>query len=143
MPFRPKRSWVEKAAVRLGVIPASPGDSDDAPASAQSGALHHSGNHRLETGATSNDRLETGSAPNDRLETGAAPNDRLEADTTSNSRLEAGATCSESQISNLKTLRRAPSPEAWGDHVEYDPKAWPKTAEARHYRLIPTTCFNC
>ncbi len=40
-------------------------------------------------------------------------------------------------------LARFPAPETWHDHVEYDAKAWPKEAKARHYFLSPTTCFNC
>ncbi|HEY3243953.1 MAG TPA: molybdopterin-dependent oxidoreductase [Phycisphaerae bacterium] len=40
-------------------------------------------------------------------------------------------------------LRRYPSPEQWDDFVEYDAKSWPREALARHYRLVPTTCFNC
>ncbi len=35
-----------------------------------------------------------------------------------------------------------PPQERWEDWVEYDAKAWPKKV-ARHYRLIPTVCFNC
>jgi anaerobic selenocysteine-containing dehydrogenase len=78
MPFRPDRSIVERIAVRLGVIPASPADATAAPAD-------------------------------------APPTE----------------------------LRRAPAPETWHDHVEYDPHEWPKRAVARHYHLAPTTCFNC
>jgi len=39
-------------------------------------------------------------------------------------------------------LRSCPPLEQWDDWVEYDPVAWPRR-EARHYRLIPTLCFNC
>jgi anaerobic selenocysteine-containing dehydrogenase len=35
-----------------------------------------------------------------------------------------------------------PPHEQWDDWVEYDPQAWPER-KARHYTLIPTTCFNC
>ena len=35
-----------------------------------------------------------------------------------------------------------PSPEHWDDWVEFDPKAWPERKE-RHYRCVPTICFNC
>src|SRR5262245_38560521 len=42
-----------------------------------------------------------------------------------------------------KPLQRYPTPEQWVDFVEHDAKAWPRRAEARHYRLVPTTCFNC
>ena len=35
-----------------------------------------------------------------------------------------------------------PPTDRWSDWVENDPRAWPKKAE-RHYRLIPTICFNC
>ena len=40
-------------------------------------------------------------------------------------------------------LKRYPSTDEWDDFVEYDAKAWPRRAVARHYRLVPTTCFNC
>ncbi len=36
----------------------------------------------------------------------------------------------------------APSPEHWDDWVEFDSAAWPERIE-RHYRCIPTICFNC
>ena len=39
-------------------------------------------------------------------------------------------------------LAVGPAPERWDDWVELDPKAWPKRVE-RHYRCIPTICFNC
>ncbi len=35
-----------------------------------------------------------------------------------------------------------PPPEQWDDWMEYDTAHWPKKVE-RHYRLIPTICFNC
>ncbi len=44
---------------------------------------------------------------------------------------------------NPLPLFRYPQPDTWHDHVEYDPAAWPRRAVARHYRLVPTTCFNC
>jgi anaerobic selenocysteine-containing dehydrogenase len=39
-------------------------------------------------------------------------------------------------------LAVAPPPEQWEDWVELDSAAWPKRVE-KHYRLIPTICFNC
>lgn len=81
MPYRPKRSWIEQAAIRLGLIPPSPVDAvqaADSPGTAKSASL-----------------------------------------------------------------RMFPTPDQWDDHVEFDAKAWPKKAKARHYRLVPTTCFNC
>ncbi len=39
-------------------------------------------------------------------------------------------------------LAVGPPPDAWDDWVEYDGKAWPERVE-RHYRCIPTICFNC
>ncbi len=39
-------------------------------------------------------------------------------------------------------LSHYPAPEEWDDFVEFDPKAWPGK-EARHYSIVPTTCFNC
>ena len=39
-------------------------------------------------------------------------------------------------------LAAYPPKERWDDWTELDPKAWPKRKE-RHYRLVPTTCFNC
>lgn len=40
-------------------------------------------------------------------------------------------------------LARFPSPEKWDDHVEYEAAGGSKRANPRHYRLVPTTCFNC
>ena len=39
-------------------------------------------------------------------------------------------------------LAVGPPPERWDDWVELDPGAWPKKVE-RHYRCVPTICFNC
>lgn len=39
-------------------------------------------------------------------------------------------------------LATGPPPNQWEDWVEYDAKAWPEKKE-RHYRCIPTICFNC
>ena len=35
-----------------------------------------------------------------------------------------------------------PPVDRWPDWAEQDPRAWPNKSE-RHYRLIPTICFNC
>jgi anaerobic selenocysteine-containing dehydrogenase len=35
-----------------------------------------------------------------------------------------------------------PPPERWDDWVELDAGAWPERVE-RHYRCVPTICFNC
>ncbi len=39
-------------------------------------------------------------------------------------------------------LSTAPDPEHWDDWVELDASAWPRRVE-KHYRCIPTICFNC
>lgn len=39
-------------------------------------------------------------------------------------------------------LSIGPDPEHWDDWVELDPRAWPRRVE-KHYRCIPTICFNC
>lgn len=39
-------------------------------------------------------------------------------------------------------LHSFPPLERWDDWVEYEAKAWPRKVE-KHYRLVPTTCFNC
>ncbi|MDH3785554.1 MAG: molybdopterin-dependent oxidoreductase, partial [Acidobacteriota bacterium] len=39
-------------------------------------------------------------------------------------------------------LAVGPSPEDWDDWTEFDSGAWPERVE-RHYRCIPTICFNC
>ena len=39
-------------------------------------------------------------------------------------------------------LSVGPPPERWDDWVELDGGAWPQRSE-RHYRCIPTICFNC
>ncbi len=39
-------------------------------------------------------------------------------------------------------LSTGPGPEHWDDWVELDADAWPRRAE-KHYRCIPTICFNC
>src|SRR5262245_40942361 len=81
MPYRPKRSWIEETAIRLGLVAPSPVDAAGAPDKGE-GKRHVS-------------------------------------------------------------LHMFPSPDQWDDHVEFDAKAWPKKARERHYRLVPTTCFNC
>src|SRR5262245_54637225 len=39
-------------------------------------------------------------------------------------------------------LAVGPPPERWDDWVELDASAWPERRE-RHYRCVPTICFNC
>jgi len=39
-------------------------------------------------------------------------------------------------------LAVGPSPEHWDDWTELDATAWPRRKE-RHYRCVPTICFNC
>jgi anaerobic selenocysteine-containing dehydrogenase len=39
-------------------------------------------------------------------------------------------------------LSVGPPPDHWDDWVELDPKSWPEKVE-RHYRCVPTICFNC
>jgi anaerobic selenocysteine-containing dehydrogenase len=39
-------------------------------------------------------------------------------------------------------LQSHPPVERWDDWTENDPEAWPRRVE-RHYRLVPTLCFNC
>ncbi len=39
-------------------------------------------------------------------------------------------------------LENFPPLAKWDDWVEYDSKAWPRKVE-KHYRLVPTICFNC
>jgi anaerobic selenocysteine-containing dehydrogenase len=39
-------------------------------------------------------------------------------------------------------LQSHPPVERWDDWVENDAQAWPRRVE-RHYRLVPTLCFNC
>jgi len=39
-------------------------------------------------------------------------------------------------------LAVGPPPEKWDDWVELDASAWPERKE-RHYRCVPTICFNC
>ena len=39
-------------------------------------------------------------------------------------------------------LTNYPPHDQWHDWTELDAKAWPGRVE-RHFRLIPTTCFNC
>ena len=80
MPHTPQRSWIERTAVRLGLIP----DTDQ---------------HVERQGADG--PAETG------------------------------------------VLRRFPAPDGWDDVVEHDPRQWPHRLGPRHYRLVPTTCFNC
>ena len=40
-------------------------------------------------------------------------------------------------------LHRFPALDGWDDVVEHDPRQWPHRLGPRHYRLVPTTCFNC
>lgn len=39
-------------------------------------------------------------------------------------------------------LAVGPPPDKWDDWVELDPEAWPERKQ-RHYRCVPTICFNC
>jgi anaerobic selenocysteine-containing dehydrogenase len=39
-------------------------------------------------------------------------------------------------------LAAFPPKERWDDWVELSSRAWPRREE-KHYRLVPTTCFNC
>ncbi|HEX9792602.1 MAG TPA: molybdopterin dinucleotide binding domain-containing protein [Planctomycetota bacterium] len=39
-------------------------------------------------------------------------------------------------------LHSFPPLEKWDDWVEYDARSWPRKVE-KHYRLVPTICFNC
>ena len=39
-------------------------------------------------------------------------------------------------------LSAFPPKERWDDWTELDSQAWPRR-KARHYQLVPTTCFNC
>ncbi|MCH8807662.1 MAG: molybdopterin-dependent oxidoreductase, partial [Planctomycetes bacterium] len=77
MPFQPKRSWIERAAVRWGLVPT------------------------------------TGPGPQFETLTPTGP------------------------------LALYPARSEWHDFVEYETKTWPGRADERHYRLVPTTCFNC
>ena len=40
-------------------------------------------------------------------------------------------------------LASAPPPDQWDDWTEIEPHGWPARRVEKHYRLIPTTCFNC
>jgi anaerobic selenocysteine-containing dehydrogenase len=40
-------------------------------------------------------------------------------------------------------LASAPPPEQWDDWVEIEARGWPGQRVEKHYRLVPTTCFNC
>ncbi|MSR75251.1 MAG: formate dehydrogenase [Planctomycetes bacterium] len=42
----------------------------------------------------------------------------------------------------IRDLASFPPMEKWDDWMEYDAKAWPRKVE-KHYRLVPTICFNC
>lgn len=49
------------------------------------------------------------------------------------------------QLQRLKEpgqLTNYPPPEQWDDWVEYEAKSWPRR-QAKHYMIVPTTCFNC
>ncbi|MFQ5707735.1 MAG: molybdopterin-dependent oxidoreductase [bacterium] len=51
----------------------------------------------------------------------------------------------ESEVAPLNEqgmLTHYPPPEKWDDWVEYEAKRWPHR-EAKHYMIVPTTCFNC
>ena len=43
---------------------------------------------------------------------------------------------------NITELASFPPKEKWDHWTELDAKAWPKKVK-KHYRLVPTTCFNC
>jgi anaerobic selenocysteine-containing dehydrogenase len=40
-------------------------------------------------------------------------------------------------------LTNAPPPDKWDDWTETEAQGWPGRKVERHYRLVPTTCFNC
>jgi len=40
-------------------------------------------------------------------------------------------------------LAVGPTPDKWNDWVELDSKAWPEKKVEKHYRCVPTICFNC
>lgn len=48
-----------------------------------------------------------------------------------------------STVTTTGKLSRYPSQSDWNDVVEFDPRHWPRRAVAKHYQLVPTTCFNC
>ncbi len=66
----------------------------------------------------------------------AAPNDPRTAGMTNADIAPSGE---QWQVRDLATF---PPMERWDDWVEYDAKAWPRKVD-KHYRLVPTTCFNC
>ena len=66
----------------------------------------------------------------------AAPNDPRTAGMTNADIAPSGEAW---QVRDLATF---PPMERWDDWVEYDAKAWPRKVD-KHYRLVPTTCFNC
>jgi anaerobic selenocysteine-containing dehydrogenase len=48
----------------------------------------------------------------------------------------------QAERSRSQQLSSYPPPDRWDDWTELDAKAWPRRVE-RHYRLVPTVCFNC
>ncbi|HEV8121463.1 MAG TPA: formate dehydrogenase, partial [Candidatus Polarisedimenticolia bacterium] len=46
------------------------------------------------------------------------------------------------QTDSGSRLQQYPPSDRWDDWTEWDPKAWPRRVP-RHYRLVPTVCFNC
>ena len=76
MPYKPKRGLIERAAVKLGIVPST--DADATPS-----------------------------------------------------------------LPDKAALSRYASPDQWNDFVEFDAATWPRQAVERHYRLVPTVCFNC
>jgi anaerobic selenocysteine-containing dehydrogenase len=46
------------------------------------------------------------------------------------------------RLTEPSALTSYPPPERWDDWVEYEAKHWPRRV-AKHYMIIPTTCFNC
>ncbi|MFQ5652912.1 MAG: molybdopterin-dependent oxidoreductase, partial [bacterium] len=46
------------------------------------------------------------------------------------------------RLTEPSNLTDYPPPERWDDWVEYEAKSWPRR-DARHYMVVPTSCFNC
>lgn len=46
------------------------------------------------------------------------------------------------RLSEPGKLTDYPPPDQWDDWVEYEAKSWPRR-DAKHYLIVPTTCFNC
>ncbi len=148
MPYRPRRSWIERTAVQIGLIPDTDADAAadvDSPVdpTRDPSAGRRATEDAPSRAATVRERAWTPEAArsHDEPAEGGRATESQPAE-GGRATYEGGRVASDNGIARTP-LSRFPSPEQWHDFIEHDAKLWPRRAQGRHYRLLPTTCFNC